>query len=139
MKEALPRLHFRTRDNGAQVFRISQDGVQKRLEMTLIATANIRKGDIRPQPKLQPTEEEMQAIRSWMADRVQLVKTRETDDILRSLEHLHTLSAWVQSKASDDEVAQMSGPLLMAIHDLRSVLTRRMASQVKPDDPSGRP
>ena len=41
---------------------------------------------------------------------------------------------WAQSKASDDALEAVTDPLLMAMHDLRSVLIRKKADRLMKDE-----
>ena len=64
MKLELPDYYFRTRENGAQVFRVSTDNPQQRIEMNPIAAINIRNGEIRPHADHLLTGEDNQAM-TW--------------------------------------------------------------------------
>jgi hypothetical protein len=37
---------------------------------------------------------------------------------------------WAQSRATDEQLEQVTDPLLLAMHDLRSVLVRRKADRL---------
>ena len=48
MISVLPELYFRLRDNGATVFCMVDDARNGRLDMTQIATVNLRSGEYKP-------------------------------------------------------------------------------------------
>ncbi|WP_284165791.1 hypothetical protein [Frigidibacter sp. SD6-1] len=125
----LPDYFFRTRENGAAVFRIDAENRHRRLDMEQIAVVNIRNGEIRPQGDRTLSQEDLSAIRAWMADRQAVLARRDIDDILRTVDHLNQTAHWAQSKASDEELDQITDALLLAMHDLRSVLVRRKADR----------
>ncbi|MCA0922410.1 hypothetical protein [Pseudooceanicola nanhaiensis] len=126
----LPEYYFRVRDNGAFVFRIDPDDRQRRIEMEQIAIANLRNGEIRAHGDRKLTEADEEAIRDWMTDRAELLAARELDDILRTVDHLNLTAQWAQSKAGDLQLEAVTDQLLMAMHDLRSVLVRRKAERL---------
>ena len=51
-------------------------------------------------------------------------------DILRAVDHLNLTTQWAQSKASDDALEQVTDSLLMAMHDLRTVLVRKKSERL---------
>lgn len=126
----LPDYYFRVRENGAFVFRIDTENRQRRIDMDQIATVNIRKGEIKPHGDRQLTPEDMAAIEEWMAERLKLLEHRDIDDILRAVDYLNTTAHWAQSKATDDQLEQVTDALLLAMHDLRTVLVRKKADRL---------
>jgi hypothetical protein len=126
----LPEFFFRTRDNGAIVFRVNTENRQRRIEFDQIAVANIRNGEIKPHGgrKLEP--DEVTAIKTWMADRIALLAERDIDDILRSVDHLNATTQWAQSKATAEQLELVTDELLLTMHDLRSVLVRKKAERL---------
>ena len=126
----LPEYYFRTRDNGALVFRVDTENRQRRLELEQIAAVNIRNGEIRPQGGRDLSDQDMEAIKSWMAERETVLNARGIDDILRTVDHLNHTAQWAQSKAMPEELAEVTDALLLAMHDLRTVLVRKKAEQV---------
>ena len=127
----LPALYFRVKDNGATVFRVGTDARAARIEMDPIASVNLRNGEVKAQGdrKLDPAD--LEAIRDWMADRTEMLAARDLDDILRTIDHLNQTAHWAQSRASDAELDEVTDRLLLAMHDLRSVLVRRKADRLK--------
>lgn len=126
----LPKFFFRTRDNGAMVFRVDTENRQRRIELDQIAVVNIRNGDIKPHGGRTLQPDEMAAITKWMEDRIQVIAERDIDDILRSIDHLNSVSQWAQSKATDAQLDAVTDELLLTMHDLRSVLVRKKADRL---------
>lgn len=134
MAGELPDYYFRVRENGAFVFRVDTENRQRRIDMEQIATVNIRKSEIKPHGSRQLSPEEISAISDWMEERRKLVEYRDIDDILRAVDYLNTTTHWVQSRATDAQLDQVTDALLLAMHDLRTVLVRRKADRVLKDD-----
>ncbi|MBA3909313.1 MAG: hypothetical protein C0524_05365 [Rhodobacter sp.] len=130
MPADLPEHYFRVRENGAAVFRISTENRQRRIEMDEIATVNVKNGNIKPHGDTDLTAEDLTAIGNWLAARQAQLALREVDDILRALDHLNLTAQWVQSRATDDQLDAVTDPLLLAMHDLRSVLVRKKADRL---------
>lgn len=126
----LPDYYFRVRDNGAQCFRVDTENRQRRIEMDPIAQINIRNGEIKPQGDRVLSEADMDAIRGWMTERAELLAWRDIDDILRAVDYLNTTTQWAQSKASPEQLEEVTDALLLAMHDLRSVLVRKKADRL---------
>ena len=134
MTAPLPELYFRVRENGAQVFRVDTENRHRRIEMEQIAVANIRSGDIKVHGEREITEGERAEIEAWIAARREVLKAREVEDILRTVDRLNLTTAWLQQKASAEEIGAVADPLLMAMHDLRAVIVRKKADQLKSED-----
>lgn len=130
MSSDLPDYYFRVRENGAVVFRVDTENRQRRIEMDQIAVINIKNGDVKPHGDTKLTKEDKAEIDAWMAARRALLDERTVDDILRTVDHLNLTSQWVQSKASPDQLEQITDTLLLAMHDLRSVLVRKKADRL---------
>lgn len=135
MSGDLPDYYFRVRDNGAFVFRVDTENRQRRIEMDQIATINIRNGEVKPHGDRRLTEADMAAITDWMAQRSALLAAREVDDILRAVDHLNLTAQWVQSRATDAQLDAVTDTLLLAMHDLRSVLVRKKADRLMKGEP----
>ena len=125
MTASLPKYYFRTRENGAAVFRVDTENRQRRIEMEQIALVNIRNGEIKPHGDRKLTNDDIGAIRDWVEDRVQRLAWRDIDDILRTADHLNLTTQWAQSKATPEQLEAVTDQLLLAMHDLRSVLVRK--------------
>ena len=137
MGDELPDYFFRIRENGAAVFRVDTENRQRRIEMDQIATVNVRNGEVKPHGERDLTEADIAAIQDWLDERTALLAAREVDDILRTIDHLNLTAHWVQSKATDAQLDQITDRLLLTMHDLRSVLVRKKADRlmksVRPD------
>lgn len=130
MSGDLPEFYFRIRDNGAAVFRVDTENRNRRIEMDEIATVNVKNGNIRPHGDRKLAEDELAAIRQWLDERVALLARRDIDDILRTVDHLNLTAGWAQGKATDDDLELVTDALLLAMHDLRTVLVRRKAERL---------
>ena len=130
MSTELPEYYFRVRDNGAFVFRVDTENRQRRIEMDQIAVVNIRNGEIKPHGQRELTERDLEEIKDWMAERTALLAQRDIDDIHRAVDYLNTTTHWVQSRATDEQLENVTDRLLLAMHDLRSVLVRKKADRL---------
>ena len=130
MAADLPEFYFRIRDNGAVVFRVDTENRQRRIELIELATVNVRNGNIKAHGDAVLTPAELDAIRDWMAKRLDLLANRDIDDIHRAVDYMNMTTQWVQTKASDAQLEDVTDALLLAMHDLRSVLVRRKADRL---------
>ncbi len=126
----LPEFYFRIRENGAAVFRVDTENRQRRIEMDQIAIANVKNGDIKAHGDHTLTPEEVKVIQEWLSARVALLAKRDIDDIHRAVDYLNITTQWVQSKATDEQLEDVTDALLLAMHDLRSVLVRKKADRL---------
>jgi len=104
--------------------------------MDQIALVNVRNGEIKAHGERKLTPEDMRVIRDWLAARQALLARREIDDIHRAVDHLNLTAQWVQSKASDEQLEDVTDPLLLAMHDLRTVLVRKKAERLLNGQPA---
>ncbi|MEL6583848.1 MAG: hypothetical protein AAFQ36_08435 [Pseudomonadota bacterium] len=118
-------LYFRTRDNGALVYRVDTENRQRRLELEQIAVVNLRSGEIRPHNNAVIPALERNEIEKWIVARRKELNQRDMQDIDRLIDQLHWAAQWVQSKATKDQAEDVSDRLMMAMHDLRSQLVRK--------------
>ena len=130
MSTELPKYYFRVRDNGAFVFRVDTESRQRRIEMDQIAVVNIRNGEIKAHGRRDLSERDLDEIKHWIAERTALLAQRDVDDIHRAVDYLNTTTHWVQSRASDEQLEDVTDRLLLAMHDLRSVLVRKKADRL---------
>ena len=130
MSTELPPYFFRVRENGAIVFRVTAADRARRIEMEQIAVVNIRNGEIKANGDRELTAEDEQAIRDWMDDRIETLAYRDIDDILRAVDMLNQTAQWAQAKATDDQLDMVTDAMLLAMHDLRTVLIRKKADRV---------
>ncbi len=130
MAGELPDYYFRVRENGAMVFRVQTENRQRRIDMDQIAVVNIRSGEVKPQGGRELSDADVAAITKWMEARAELLAWRDLDDIHRAVDYLNITTQWVQSKANDAQLEDITDDLLLAMHDLRSVLVRKKADRL---------
>ena len=130
MSTELPEYYFRVRDNGAAVFKVDTENRQRRIEMDQIAVANIRNGEIKAQGARELSPEDVKVIKDWMEARIALLAARDIDDIHRAVDYMNLTTHWAQTKATDDQLEDVTDALLMAMHDLRTVLIRKKADRL---------
>ncbi|WP_170426501.1 hypothetical protein [Ruegeria arenilitoris] len=129
MTADLPEYYFRVRENGAAVFKIDTENRQRRIEMDQIAVINIRNGEVKPQGQRTLSDADNAEIARWMEARKALLAQRDIDDIHRAVDYLNLTTQWAQSKATDEQLEDVTDRLLMAMHDLRTVLVRKKADR----------
>lgn len=130
----LPEFYFRVRDNGAVVFRVDTENRSRRIELDEIATVNVKNGSIRAHGDRVLAAAELAVIRDWMARRTEVLAARDLDDIHRAVDYLNLTTHWAQTKASDEALEEVTDDLLLAMHDLRSVLVRKKADRLLQDE-----
>ena len=130
MGTELPEYYFRVRENGAAVFRVDTENRQRRIEMDQIAIVNIRNGAIKPHGERELTPADLERIEAWMAERADVLAHRDIDDIHRAVDYMNLTTQWAQSRASDEQLEDVTDALLLAMHDLRSVLVRKKADRL---------
>ena len=138
MGSELPDYYFRIRENGAAVYRVDVENRQRRIEMDQIAVVNVKNGQIKPHGQRELSAEDQAAIEGWLAERRTLLDRREIDDIWRAIDHMNLTAQWAQATASDAALEEVTDPLLLAMHDLRTVLIRKKADRLtKAQDETG--
>lgn len=125
----MPHYYFRSRDNGAAVFRVENDLRMKRMELVEIAFVNVKTGNLRAHGEASLTEADRAAIEDWLITRRSELAAREADDARRLLDQIGQTTQWVQSRADDAVLDQVSDQLLLAMHDLKAALVRKMAER----------
>lgn len=133
MSGDLPDYYFRVRENGAFVFRVDTENRQRRIEMDQIATVNIRNGEIKPHGDRVLSEVDLARIKTWMEERAVVLAHRDIDDIHRAVDYMNLTTQWAQSRASAEQLEEVTDALLLAMHDLRSVLVRKKADRLMKD------
>ncbi|GGX50233.1 hypothetical protein GCM10007385_18300 [Tateyamaria omphalii] len=130
MGAELPDYYFRVRENGAAVFRVDTENRQRRIEMDQIAVVNIRNGEIKPHGDRTLSADDLARIEAWMEERAEVLAHRDIDDIHRAIDYLNLTTHWAQSRATEDQLEDVTDALLLAMHDLRSVLVRKKADRL---------
>lgn len=138
MSTQLPDYYFRVRENGAFAYRVDTQNRMRRIELEQIAVINIRNGEVKPHGGRELTAEDQAAIDAWIAERQALLAARDIDDILRTVDHLNQTAHWAQTRASDADLDTITDTLLLAMHDLRTVLVRKKADRLIGKDDEGR-
>ena len=131
---SLPEYYFRVRENGAMVFRVDTENRMRRIDMDQIAVVNIKNGEIKAHGDRELSDADQAAIADWLEKRRAQLAERQLDDILRTVDHLNLTAVWAQRQATAEELEAVSDALLMAMHDLRSVLVRKKSDQLKEQD-----
>ena len=126
----LPDYYFRIRENGAAVFRVDTENRQRRIELDQIATVNVKNGDIKAHGDRVLSEPDLVQIKVWLAKRQAQLARRDIDDIHRAVDYLNITTQWVQSKATDAQLDEVTDALLLAMHDLRATLVRKKADRM---------
>lgn len=134
MSIGLPQYYFRVRENGATVFKVDGENRRRRIEMDQIAVLNIRNGEIKAHGDRSLSDADMAEIESWMTARIATLAQRDIDDIHRAVDYLNLTTHWAQTRATPEQLEQVSDALLMAMHDLRSVLVRKKADRLSGPD-----
>lgn len=130
----LPTYYFRIRENGAVVFKVDTENRQRRIEMEEIAVVNVKNGNIKPHGDRALAADERAEIEAWLQERIAVLAARDLDDILRAVDHMNLTTQWAQSKATDAQLEQVTDRLLLAMHDLRTVLVRKKADRLMKDE-----
>jgi len=130
MAGELPDYYFRVRENGAMVFRVDTENRQRRIEMDQIAVINIRNGEIKPHGDRTLSVEDLSQIKEWMTHRAEVLAYRDIDDIHRAVDYMNITTQWAQSRATDEQLEDVTDALLLAMHDLRTVLVRKKADRL---------
>lgn len=127
-------LYFRVKNNGAQVFRITEDTNRARTDLVPVATAVLRNGEIRLQGEATLSDAERDEIATW-------IETRQTADSIRKRQAVEDLADnlgktayWVKAEATDEDLDDLYDRLLWGMHDLRTALVRRKSQRAGSDD-----
>ncbi|OUS08306.1 hypothetical protein A9Q96_02275 [Rhodobacterales bacterium 52_120_T64] len=124
-----PTLYFRRKSNGAAIYRVAT-GAHARLDMIQIGILK-HNGEVKPSGKQEPTEVELVEIAAWYDARKADQKTRDTARVDQLVGDMNAVAQWVQTNANDSQITQSAQPILMAMHDLRTTLVRRLSDQGK--------
>ena len=133
MTANLPQFYFRIRDSGATVFRVDTENRQRRIGMEEIATINVKNGNIKPHGDVVLTPPELALMKDWLAARVATLQLRDIDDIHRAVDHLNLTAHWAQTRATAADLDAVTDTLLLAMHDLRTVLVRKQSERLPKD------
>lgn len=98
--------------------------------MEQIAVVNLNKGDFKPHGDRELSGTDKKEISGWIIRRKALLAMRDIDDIHRAVDHMNLTTQWAQSRATDDQLEEVTDDLLLAMHDLRTVLVRKKADRM---------
>jgi hypothetical protein len=133
MSDTLSGLFFRVRENGATVFRIDTENRHRRLDLDQLAVVNIKNGQIRVNGDRVISAEENAEISRWVEKRKATLAVRDVDDIRRTVDYLNLTAHWIQTKADDSTIDEVTDDLLLAMHDLRTELVPKKAERLAQD------
>lgn len=123
----LPTLYFRRKGAGAGVYRIDHSQ-NTRLNLQQIAVLKPN-GEIKTHGKHTVTLAENTEITNWYKARALDAHTRDNMRIDTLVSDINAAAQWLQADASDAHVSKNAETILMAMHDLRSTLVRRMTNR----------
>ena len=122
-----PTLYSRRKGNGAAVYRVGA-GEHARMDLLQIAILK-QNGEVKAAGKQEPSADELTAIAVWYQARESGQETRDAARVDQLIGDLNAVAQWVQANADDAQIATSAQPILMAMHDLRDTLPRRMAGR----------
>ena len=132
MSNPLPDYYFRIKDNGAVVFRVDTENRHRRIELEKIAVINLKKDEVRVHGKHELTDADNAAIAKWIEARKAQLAGKRKDKVQQAIESLNMATHWINSQASPEEIENACDALLLAMHDMRTVLVQKRARQ--PED-----
>ena len=124
-----PNHYFRTTETGATAFRVVFADGAKRAKLTPIANINLHKGIVKPRGKTEMTEQDREAISSWMDSRQARRMARTIEDLHRLIEQMNLTIEWATSSATEEEFDIVAPEILLAAQDLTTILTRQIAAR----------
>ena len=127
--QTLPKLFYRVSKSGADVYRIDLQNRLRRLDLEKIAEIDVTSFVITPLPDKRLSTEEENDMRFWCDKRRGQLDLRSQNDINRLVESMNHAANWIENDASDSQLDDIKDQVLMAMHDLRSTMVRRMANK----------
>ncbi|GAD54031.1 hypothetical protein MBELCI_0083 [Limimaricola cinnabarinus LL-001] len=131
MMTDLSGYYFRVKETGGTMYRIGDETRHRRVDLEQVAVINTRNGDIRGPGNRPLAPEDQAAAETWLTRRQAILAARQIDDIHRAIDHMNLTAQWVQSQASAEDLDAVTEPLLLAMHDLRTILVRKKADRVE--------
>lgn len=129
--QKLQKLFYRVSKSGADVYRIDLQNRLRRLDLEKIAEIDVANNCIIPIDTIGLSDEETQDMENWQAKRQVQLELRSQNDINRLVESMNHAANWIENSASDEQVSDTSDAILMAMHDLRATIVRKMTSKNK--------
>jgi hypothetical protein len=88
---------------------------------------NTNRGDFKALGNHILTEAERQVFSDWLQERLTFLITRKMYDVNRAIDQINLTSQWALSKATEEQLDDVTEQLLLEMHDLRSVLVSKKA------------
>ncbi len=130
--QTLQKLFYRVSKQGADVFRIDLQNRLRRLDLQKIAEIDLDSKTISKTESIELSQEEQSDMQNWLEIRHGQLELRSQNDINRLIEALNHAANWIETKANDEQIAKIGDPVLMAMHDLRATIVRKMAQKTSP-------
>lgn len=131
--QTLQKLFYRVSKQGADVYRIDLQNRLKRLDLEKIAEIDLAGNAISKTEGMSHSAEEQADMQNWCEMRKNQLELRSQNDINRLVEALNHAANWIETEASDEQLSTMGDPVLMAMHDLRATIVRKMSQKTKGD------
>ncbi len=131
--QTLQKLFYRVSEKGADVYRIDLQNRLRRLDLQKIAEINLSENSISKTDGVEHSQEEQSDMQNWCEMRKDQLELRSQNDINRLVEALNHAANWIENDASDAQISKMGDPVLMAMHDLRATIVRKMMAK-KPEE-----
>ncbi len=129
--QTLQKLFYRVNRDGADVYRIDLQNRLKRLDLEKIAEIDIENDTIVPVDRMALSNEERDDMQNWCLARHDKLELRHQNDINRLIESMNHAANWIEHDASEAQIDQISDTVLMAMHDLRATVVRKMVNNNK--------
>jgi len=129
--QTLQKLFYRVNRDGADVYRIDLQNRLKRLDLEKIAEIDIENDTIVPVDRMALSNEERDDMQNWCLARQDKLELRHQNDINRLIESMNHAANWIEHDASEAQIDQISDTVLMAMHDLRATVVRKMVNNNK--------
>ncbi len=122
------KLFYRVSNTGADVYRIDLQNRLRRLDLQKIAEINVAEDTIDSFDNDLSIEERAD-MQKWRKTRQGQLELRSQNDINRLIEAMNHAANWIENDAGDDQISDISDTVLMAMHDLRATLVRKMTAK----------
>lgn len=120
----LPKVFFRIKDNGANIFRVKTTGKTGRIELIRLGTAAIKSQKILAQDGVTITEDEYAQIREWLS---QQTSSRLPEDLRRLSRDVNLAAQQISAKTElDPELESAINNLLLSLFDLQREVTEKI-------------
>jgi len=123
------KLFYRVSKLGADVYRIDLQNRLRRLDLEKIAEIDVLSDNIIAEAGKSHSQEEVSDMQLWCQSRREQLELRSQNDINRLVEAMNHAANWIDNDATDSQTDKITDSLLMAMHDLRATLVRKMAAK----------